>query len=116
MPACGNASFSARAPAILKLISSESTEWYLPSVTVALRSTSGKPWVPPLAMASAMPVPTAGTSDFGMAPPTTSDSNTYPSPGGRGSKRTLATPNWPRPPDCFLCRPSTSTVRVMVSR
>ena len=35
-------------PAILKLISDESTEWYLPSKHVTCTSTTGKPSTPPL--------------------------------------------------------------------
>ena len=39
-------------PAILKLISDESTEWYLPSKQVTFTSTTGKPNTPPCSIVS----------------------------------------------------------------
>ena len=42
-------------PAILKLISEESTEWYLPSKHSTRTSTTGKPWTPPWPIVSSMP-------------------------------------------------------------
>ena len=39
-------------PAILKLISDESTEWYLPSKHVTFTSTTGKPNTPPCSIVS----------------------------------------------------------------
>ncbi len=67
-------------------------------------------------MASTTPFSTAGMNWRGMAPPTTSSAKSKPSPRASGSMRTVATPNWPWPPVCFLYRPSASAVRVTVSR
>ena len=49
------ASRKASEPAILKLISDESTLWYLPSKRVTDTSTTGQPCTPPPDMASSMP-------------------------------------------------------------
>ena len=54
---------------------------------------------------------------FGIAPPTTEDSNLKVSSplGSMGSKCTLQCPYCPRPPDCLAYLLSTSTALVMVS-
>ena len=43
-----------------------------------------------------------GNVYVGMLPPTTSLRNSKPAPRSRGSTRKATSPNWPRPPDCFL--------------
>ena len=57
-------------------------------------------------MVSITPFSTAGMYWRGMAPPTTSSWKAKPSPRGSGSSRRWQMPNWPWPPDCFLCLPS----------
>ncbi len=51
-----------------------------------------------------------------MTPPVTSLENSKPEPEGSGSKRTVATPNCPWPPLCFLYLPSTSIGAARVAR
>ena len=91
-----------RPPAILKLISDESTEWYLPSKQVTFTSTTGKPKTPPCSIVSCTPFSTAGMNWRGIAPPTIASTNSKPVPRSSGSTRRNATPNWPWPPVCFL--------------
>ena len=43
-----------------------------------------------------------GMNSLGTEPPTTSFSNTKPTPGCSGSKSILTSANWPEPPVCFL--------------
>ena len=116
MPALAMASLKPIEPAILKLISDESTEWYLPSKHSTRTSTTGKPWRPPPVIVSSMPFCTAGMNWRGMAPPTILSTNSKPPPRSRGATRSQATPYWPCPPDCFLYLPSASAWPVIVSR
>ena len=105
------ASRMASRPAILNAISDESTECSLPSNSstahvdhrVAERRRRGPS--PPR-----RPSAPRGCSSVEMAPPTILSTNSKPSPRGSGSTRMAHSPNWPWPPDCFLCRPSTSAV------
>jgi hypothetical protein len=62
-----------------------------------------------------MPFSIAGRKFCGTAPPKILSTHSKPEPGGSGSKIHLQSPNCPLPPDCFLCRPWTSTCCVMVS-
>ena len=96
------ASLNPSEPAILKLISDESTEWYLPSKHSTRTSTTGKPCTPPCAIVSSMPFSTAGMNWRGMAPPTILSTNSKPAPRSSGSTRRQATPNWPWPPRLLL--------------
>src|ERR1700740_1665941 len=63
-----------------------------------------------------MPFSTDGIQFFGIAPPKISSTNSMPLPRSMGSNFTRQTPNWPCPPDCFLCLPSASGFPRMVSR
>ena len=88
MPTLAIASLNASEPAILKLISDESTEWYLPSKHVTCTSTTGKPYTPPCSIVSSTPFPTAGMNWRGITPPTISRRRTRsPIPRGSGSTR-----------------------------
>ena len=69
----------------------------------------------PLAEPSIMPFSMAGRNCCGTEPPKILPTNSKPLPRGNGSKTHLQSPNWPRPPVCFLCRPCTSTLALMVS-
>ena len=80
MPALAIASWKPRLPAILKLISDESTGWCLPSKHVTRTSTTGNPCTPPRAIASCTPFSTAGMNWRGMTPPTIASTNSNPSP------------------------------------
>ena len=51
------------------------------------------------------PFSTAGMNEVGMTPPLMWLMNSKPAPGSRGSIEMWQSPNWPRPPDCFLWRP-----------
>ena len=75
------ASLSASEPAILKAISDESVSWYLPSTSVALTSTMGKPALTPDSSASSIPFSTAGMNSEGTAPPLIRLTKSNPSPG-----------------------------------
>ncbi len=59
-PALSIASLNASEPAILNAISEESTLWYLPSISVTRKSTTGLPDSQPRSAASRMPFSTAG--------------------------------------------------------
>jgi len=63
-----------------------------------------------------MPFSMAGMYCFGTEPPKISSTNAKPASRSWGSMRILQSPNWPWPPVCFLCRPWTSALAVMVSR
>ncbi len=45
----------------------------------------------------------------GTTPPVILSSNLKPEPRGSGLMSSTTSPNWPWPPDCFLCRPRTVT-------
>ena len=70
------------------------------------RSTTGLPETTPFSMASTMPF-FHGRDMYwrGMAPPTILSTNSNPPPRGMGSISIQVSPNWPRPPVCFLYRP-----------
>ena len=72
----------------------------------------------PSCMASWAPASTEGMYSFGMRPPVTVFSKTYPfSSPVRGSRSTTTRANWPDPPVCFLWVYSTlETARRTVSR
>ena len=67
-------------------------------------------------MASRRPFSTAGMYSFGTTPPTIALTNSKSTPSSAGSNRICTTPNWPLPPDCFLCLPSASALERIVSR
>src|SRR2546430_13870342 len=52
----------------------------------------------------------------GIAPPTTSSTNSKPAPRPSASIRRYTSPNCPAPPVCFLCRQCPSAGRGVVSR
>ena len=64
----------------MKLISDESTLWYLPSKQVTFTSTTGKPNTPPCSIVSTTPFSTAGMNWRGIAPPTIWSTNSKPAP------------------------------------
>ena len=70
----------------------------------------------PCGIASRMPFSTAGMKFRGIAPPTTSSTNSKPLPRGSGSSLIHVSANCPRPPDCFLYLPCTSARPLIVSR
>ncbi len=59
---------------------------------------------------------TEGMNSFGIAPPTTSFSNTKPEPGGQRFESIVTSANWPEPPVCFLWVYLTVTGLESVSR
>ena len=64
-----------------------------------------------------MPFSTAGRKFCGIDPPKILSTNSKPVPWGSGSMSITHTPNWPRPPLCFLCLPSTPVIlRLIVSK
>ena len=89
--------------AISNASADESTSWYLPSSSVYLKSTVGKPASTPVSACTLMPFSTAGMYSFGTEPPTTLFSNTTPSLRSSGSKAIFTSAYWPEPPVCFLC-------------
>ena len=95
------ASFHAIEPAILNAISEESTVWYEPSTSSTRTPCTGAPASSPWCIASWMPLSTAGRKPCGMTPPTILSTNSY-SPSGNGETTMWQSPNWPRPPVCFL--------------
>src|ERR1035437_1737399 len=56
-------------------------------------------------MAPLTPFSTAGMNPVGMTPPLIAFTNSKPLPGSSGSISMWQSPNWPRPPVCFLWRP-----------
>ena len=70
-----------------KAICEESTAWKPPSVSITLKSRSGKPQSGPLPIIDLKPFSTAGMNSLGMFPPTTFDSKMKPLPGSPGSIR-----------------------------
>ncbi|MCY1522695.1 hypothetical protein D9M68_575600 [compost metagenome] len=115
-PALRRASSMALRPAAWKAMSLESTEWLLPSWTVTLTSSTGKPARVPAASAERTPFSTEGMNCPGMTPPLIASTNSKPLPRGKGSRRRNTSPNCPAPPVCFLCREWPSAGRVAVSR
>ena len=53
--------------------------------------------------------------EVALHPPKILSTNSKPPPRSNGSKTTLQSPNCPRPPVCFLWRPCTSALAVIVS-
>ena len=96
---CLHPSLNAIEPAILNAISEESTSWYEPSTTVALKSITGYPANIPLSAASLIPSSIGLIYSFGIAPPTILLSNSIPLPGSNGSISNQQCPYCPRPPD-----------------
>ena len=111
------ASLNPSEPAILKLISDESTEWYLPSNTVTLTSTTGI-----AEHAALLHRLVHALLDRGDELPRdrAADDLVLELEARRraraASTRTNATPNCPCPPVCFLYLPSASASPVIVSR
>ena len=70
----------------------------------------------PCSIASRTPFSTAGMNEPGIAPPLIwlTNSNS-PSPSSSGSISMWQSPNWPRPPDCFLWRPCAFAAARIVS-
>ncbi len=68
-PFCSASRVAARV-AISKARTDESTSWKAPSMSVALRSTTGKPARTPSPTTDSMPFSTPGMYSFGTAPPT----------------------------------------------
>ena len=95
------ASFHAIEPAILNAISDESTVWYEPSTSSTRTPCTGAPASSPWCIASWMPLSTAGRKPCGMTPPTILSTNSY-SISPSGAITMWQSPNWPRPPVCFL--------------
>ena len=95
--------------AILNAFSFESTSWYEPSNSVTLTSTTGKPASTPFGSVSRRPFSTAGMYSRGTVPPLIASTNSKPLPGSCGSILSHTWPYWPRPPDCLMNLPSTST-------
>ncbi len=56
----------------------------------------------PCSIASTIPFSTAGIKPVGMTPPLIALTNSKPSASGSGSISMWQSPNWPRPPVCFL--------------
>ena len=83
---------------------------------MARTSCSGCPEMAPSCRTSRTPFSTAGMNWVGITPPTTSLTNSNPSPRGNGSMRRKTSPNCPAPPVCFLCRWCPSALDVTVSR
>ena len=73
--ASSHARRSAMRAAARKAISLESTGWYEPSYTATRTPVSGYPAITPSLMVSCTPLSTAGMSERGMRPPTTSSTN-----------------------------------------
>ena len=96
-------------PAILKLISDESTEWYLPSKHVTFTSTTGKPSTPPCSIVSCDALLDRGDE---LARDRAADDLVDELEARRRARAARpaanATPNWPCPPVCFLYLPSAS--------
>ncbi len=67
----------------------------------------------PLAIASCTPFSTAGMKPCGMTPPLISLTNSKSC--SQGSIVMWQSPNWPRPPVCFLWRPCAVAVPRIVS-
>jgi hypothetical protein len=61
------------------------------------------------------PFSTAGMKLRGIEPPTMLSTNLNPPPRAFGANLICASPYWPWPPDCFLCRPRTSDMPLIVS-
>ena len=62
----------------------------------------GYPASTPPAIASTMPFSTAGMKPPGITPPLIALMNSNPSPCSFGAISMWQSPNWPRPPVCFL--------------
>src|SRR5674476_32745 len=102
------ASLKASEPAILNAISEESTACIIPSTSVTRTPYTGAPASSPCSIASRTPLSTAGRKPCEMTPPTILSTNSYvaasPSTPSIGSITISQSPNWPRPPVCFLYR------------
>ena len=83
-----------------KAMSDESTAWLAPSLMTTRTFTTGNPSSRPLPSIERKPFSTAEMNSRGIAPPTTSSTN---SGSSRGSMYPHTWPNWPDPPVCFLC-------------
>ena len=73
-------------PAISKDIPDESTEWKLPSTSVAFRSTMGKPATTPSVRDFTTPFSTEGMYSLGTAPPTMAEAELEAGRPGHGLK------------------------------
>ena len=111
-PALAMASLNPSEPAILKLISEESTGWYLPSKHSTRTSTTGKPCTPPVRhrLLDALLHGRDELAGDGAADDLVDELEAR-HPARSGSTRSQATPNWPWPPVCFLYLPSASAGR-----
>jgi hypothetical protein len=73
----------------------------LPSISVALKSITGKPARRRLSLRLEA-LFDAGMNSFGTEPPTTFVLEHEAGAGGSGSKSIVTSANWPEPPVCFL--------------
>ena len=70
---------------------------------------------PALQDSPSTPISTEGMNWRGTTPPVIFSANWKPVPRGNGLMSRTTSPNWPCPPDCFLCRPRISTPLRIVS-